>query len=141
MMDKQSRQQKIAEIIRHAKVRNQSELVTQLTKAGVESTQASVSRDLAEMGVVKVDGVYRAPQLEPGQSPLVDHLSAEKIGDHLIVLRTGPGHAQSAALHLDRAKLQGVAGTIAGDDTIFIALRSREDQSKVMRKIFTIFKK
>ncbi|MBM4252068.1 MAG: ArgR family transcriptional regulator [Deltaproteobacteria bacterium] len=140
-MDKATRQRKITEIIRRSPVRNQSELVALLTKAGIESTQASVSRDLSDMGVVKVDGVYRAPQLEPGQSQLVDHLAAEKIGDHLIVVRTGPGHAQAVALHLDRAKLTGVAGTIAGDDTIFIALRSRDDQSKVMRKIFSIFKK
>ena len=140
-MDKATRQRKITEIIRRGSVRNQSELVAHLEKAGVESTQASVSRDLNEMGVVKVEGVYRAPQLEPGQSQLVDHLAAEKIGDNLIVVRTAPGHAQAVALHLDRAKLQGVAGTIAGDDTIFIALRTREDQSKVMRRIFSIFKK
>ncbi|MCX6110694.1 MAG: arginine repressor [Proteobacteria bacterium] len=139
-MDKQLRQQKISDILRKETIRNQSELVQALTALGFESTQASTSRDLAELGVVKVDGAYRAPQLEPGQSMIVDRLSADRAGDHLIVLRTGPGHAQMAALHLDRARLSGVIGTVAGDDTIFIAVRNRAEQAKVMRRIIAIFK-
>ncbi len=138
-MDKRARQQKIADLIRAKRVVNQAALVTELKKKGVDSTQASVSRDLDELGVVKVEGAYRLPQVEAGQSNLVDRLTVDRAGDNLIVVRTGPGHAQMAALHIDKAKISGIIGTVAGDDTIFIAVRSRDDQNKVIKKIFTLF--
>ncbi len=138
-MDKKRRQQKIADVIRAKRMANQTELVAELKRKGIVSTQASVSRDLGELGVVKVDGAYKLPQVEAGQSSLVDRLTVDRAGDNLIVVRTGPGHAQMAALHIDKAKMAGIIGTVAGDDTIFIAVRSREDQNKVVRKVFTLF--
>ena len=139
-MDKAKRQQKISEILRAKRVANQAELVAELEKRGIECTQASVSRDLADLGVVKVEGAYRTPQLEAGQSALVDRLTVDKCGDHLIVVRTGPAHAMTAALYIDRAKITGIVGTIAGDDTIFIAVRSLQDQNAVIKRIFAVFK-
>ena len=88
---------------------------------------------------MKVDGAYRAPQLESGQSTLVDRLTVTPSGDNLIVVRTGPGDAQRAGLHIDRAKLTGVVGTVAGDDTLFVAVRGADDQTKVMRRILELF--
>ena len=138
-MDKKSRQNRIAAVIRAKRIVNQTELVTELKKKGVASTQASVSRDLNELGVVKVEGAYRLPQVEPGQSNLVDRLTVDRAGDNLIIVRTGPGHAQMAAHHIDKAKTGGIIGTVAGDDTIFIAVRGGDEQQRVVRKVFTLF--
>jgi len=138
-VEKQERQARIADLLRNADLGNQSELVRRLRKAGIRTTQASISRDLTEMGVVKVDGVYQLPQLEPGQSMLLDRLRAERAGDHMLVLRTSPGHAQMAAVYIDRAKISEVIGTIAGDDTIFVAVADADAQSRAVRKIFGLF--
>lgn len=138
-MDKHQRQEKIAEIIRTKRIGNQQDMVAELTRRGFDVTQASVSRDLNELGAVKAEGVYRLPEVRPGQSQLVDRLKVDRAGDNLIIVRTGPGHAQMAALHIDKARIAGIIGTVAGDDTIFIAVRGREDQNKVVRKLYTLF--
>ena len=138
-MDKHQRQRKILDILRAKRLGNQADLVAELERRGVVCTQASVSRDLAELGVVKVDGAYKPPQLEAGQSPLVDRLTAECAGDALVVVRTGPGGAQRAALIIDKARLTGVVGTVAGDDTIFVAVRGKDDQTKAIRRILSLF--
>ena len=138
-MDKHTRQRHITALIRSRPIASQGELVQALADQGIECAQASISRDLAEMGVVKVDGAYRVPHLEAGKSSLVDHMSVEKAGDNLIVIRTGPGHAAAAALAIDKARLTGIVGTVAGDDTIFIAVRGREDQNRLVRRIIALF--
>jgi transcriptional regulator of arginine metabolism len=138
-VEKKERQDLVADLLRRERLSNQTELVKRLKKSGIRTTQASVSRDLTEMGVVKVDGVYQLPQLSAGQSMLLDRLRAERAGDHMVVLRTGPGHAQMAALYIDRAKIQEVIGTIAGDDTIFVAVADAEAQARAVRKIFALF--
>lgn len=139
MMDKHQRQQKITQLVRGRRIANQAELVQALEDAGIACTQASVSRDLAELGVVKTGGYYRTPQVEPGQSSLVDRLTVDRCGDNLVVVRTGPGHATAAALTIDKAKLPGVIGTVAGDDTIFIAVRSQDDQNRIVRRLIALF--
>lgn len=138
-MDKHQRQSKIVDIIRAKRIGNQGDLVDELTKKGFDVTQASVSRDLAELGAVKAEGAYRLPEVKPGSSPLVDRLKIDRAGDNLIVVRTGPGHAQMAALHIDKARIGGIVGTIAGDDTIFIAVKSKADHGAVTKKLVTLF--
>ncbi len=127
------------QLICNHRLGSQQDLVRELEALGVTCTQASVSRDLAELGVLKIDGIYRMPETQKGQSGLVGTLTAEKAGDNLIVIRTGPGMAQAAALIIDRTKVQGLIGTVAGDDTIFLAVRSREDQHSVIRQVFALF--
>ncbi len=139
-MDKYERQRQIIEILRIRKIGNQGELVAELTRRGVECTQASVSRDLADLGILKVDGAYRPPQLGSGEAGLVGRLTVDACGDNLIVLHTGPGAAQVAANQIDKARIGGVVGTVAGDDTIFIAVRGKDDQTKVMRRLIALFK-
>lgn len=138
-MNKKSRQIKLATLLKEYPTGNQSELQKRLHKIGIKTTQASISRDLTELSAVKVDGVYRLPTLDKGESTVVDRLDAERAGDNLIVLKTGPGHAAVAGVHIDRAKISEIIGTIAGDDTIFIAVASRDDQTRVIKKIFTLF--
>jgi transcriptional regulator of arginine metabolism len=137
-VNKRSRQTKIAQLLRTSQIENQEQLLGRLARLGVEATQASVSRDLKELGVVKVDGVYQLPQIAPGQSPLLDKLTAEYAGDNLVVFRTSPGHASMLAAHIDRHRVSGLIGTIAGDDTIFAAVRSAKDQASVVKQVMSL---
>ncbi len=138
-MSEQDRLGAIANIIRTERVGNQVELKSRLAGQGFETTQSSISRDLKKLGVVKVDGVYKTPNIAPGESSKVDRLDAATAGENLIVLRTGPGNANRAAVIIDRSNIPGLLGTIAGDDTIFVAVANRQLQAKVMKKIFTLF--
>jgi transcriptional regulator of arginine metabolism len=129
---KQNRQRLIAGWLRDDHIASQEELVARLDRAGVPATQATVSRDLDELGAVRVrrGGTvhYRLPeQLESGDAGRLDRLLADWVTDivaagNLLVVRTPPGSANLVANALDSAGLDGIAGTIAGDDTIFVAL-------------------
>ena len=133
MAGKSQRQRMIGDWLREQSVGSQEELVARLGLAGIAATQATVSRDLDELGAVKLrrDGAIRyvlPDPAGPGQpAAMLDRLLAEWVIDiveanALVVLRTPPGSANLVANALDAAGLEGVAGTIAGDDTIFIAL-------------------
>ena len=115
-------------------VTSQSQLVEMLASEGVDATQATVSRDLDELGAVRVrlpgvDGqVYAIAELPKDQVAPVDHLRrvlGEWVVDigvsgNLVVLRTPPGSAHVVASALDRTSLDGVLGTVAGDDTLLV---------------------
>ncbi|GAA1383396.1 arginine repressor [Pseudonocardia kongjuensis] len=135
-----ARQARIVELITQRAVRSQSELLALLRASGIETTQATLSRDLDELGAVKVRGadggapVYLIPEdgspvrgVEGGTgrlSRLLGELlvSADASGN-LAVLRTPPGAAHYLASALDRAALHDVVGTIAGDDTLLVVAR------------------
>jgi transcriptional regulator of arginine metabolism len=134
------RQARIVTILASASVRSQSELAALLAAEGVEVTQATLSRDLEELGAVKLRGaeggvgVYIVPEdgspvrgISGGTSRLSRLLSellvsTDAIGN-LAVLRTPPGAADYLASAIDRAALLYVVGTVAGDDTVFVAAR------------------
>lgn len=128
-------------LIKNRKLGNQAELQAALKEEGFSITQASISRDLKKLGVTKQDGIYRLSHISSGESSLVDWLDLKVAGDHMIVLTTGPGNASRAALVIDRAKITGILGTIAGDDTIFVAVSDRKTQSRVMKLIVGLFSK
>ena len=138
MLD-QNRLSIIAEVIRANKISSQHDLKEQLRALGFDTTQSSISRDLRKLGVVKVDGHYKTPSIAPGESSKVDRLEATTAGDNLIVLKTGPGNANRAGVIIDRANIPGILGTIAGDDTIFVAITNRQQQAKVLRKVLALF--
>ena len=130
-----SRQRAIAEMIRGESVASQEEVTARLKARGFQVTQATVSRDLDQMGAVKVKrgGVmaYALPD-QIGESDwaasrlqriLSEWVQSVEATGNLIVLRTPPGSAHLVGLALDQAKLPEVAGTICGDDTLFVALR------------------
>ena len=137
-MQKRQRQAKISQILRASPVASQEALLERLAKAGVAATQASVSRDLKDLGVVKVDGAYQLPRVAPGDSALVDRLTAEYAGPNLIVFKTSPGHASMLAAHMDRVRIPGLIGTLAGDDTIFCAVREQKDQNTVVKRVMSL---
>lgn len=111
----------------------QEELSARLFAEGVIVTQSTLSRDLAEIGAVKRKGAYVF--VNPVQSPLqqAGFLSANPAGPHLLVVKTEVGAAQRVGLVIDQQAFPGVVGTLAGDDTIFVALESAEVASALLR--------
>jgi transcriptional regulator of arginine metabolism len=139
--DRRRRHLKILELIGTRPVRTQEELAEALTAQGWEVTQSSVSRDIAALRLVKVDGAYRKPpprvlRNDPDEIRLANGvLTVEQAGDALVVLHTPPGEANHVAVALDRLAWPEVIGTIAGDDTIFLAVKDAAAQRGVSRKI------
>jgi len=137
-MLKEARQQKILSLIRARRIGTQEELTAHLEIMGVAATQSSVSRDLVELGVVKHGGHYRLPRNSNGAHSR-GLLSLDVAGDVLIVAKCEPGMASAVAVEIDRALIPEIVGTLAGEDTIFIAVTEQKSQRTVMRKIWEIF--
>jgi transcriptional regulator of arginine metabolism len=139
--DRRKRHLKILEIISTRAVHTQEELAEALAAEGWEVTQPSVSRDIAALRLVKVDGAYRrAPRggatQDPDERRIAEGvLTCEPAGDALVVLHTPPGEANRVAVALDRLAWSDIVGTIAGDDTIFLAMRDRTAQRRVLRQV------
>ncbi len=137
-MHKQKRHNKIKEIIASRRIAKQSDLVAALRKEGFRVTQASVSRDLPEIGVKKMNGAYA---IEP-ETPVVGNFGVYSVapaGDNMIVVKCGIGLAPAAAIVIDKRQIDGVAGTIAGDDTIFVAVNKRKSGARIAAKIREVF--
>ena len=136
-MNKRERQQKILSLIRAKPIGTQEDLRALLERAGVPSTQSSVSRDLEELGVVKHHGHYTLPRTNgtPGRGLL----SLDQAGDTLVIARTIPGLASAVAVEIDAAAIPEIVGTIAGEDTLFIAVRDAKQQRVVMKAIWELF--
>src|SRR5678810_647612 len=136
-MNKQERQQRILSLIRSTQVGTQEDLRVLLEKSGVPATQSSVSRDLEELGVVKHHGHYTLPQ--PNGSTARGLLSLDHAGDCLVIARTVPGLASAVAVEIDAAAIADIVGTIAGEDTIFIAVRDPKAQRSTVKEIWKLF--
>ena len=140
------RRSAIVRPLRAGMVRKQEELVRLLKREGHEVTQSSVSRDLRDLGVFKAAGRYVLPPVELTRSngdfsalaPFVREL--RRAGPSITVLRTTIGSAQSVAVAIDRAEWPEVAGTISGDDTIFIATASARSQKALLERLQSIFR-
>jgi len=136
-MNKQERQQRILSLIKATHIGTQEDLRALLEKSGVPSTQSSVSRDLEELGVVKHHGHYTLPQ--PNGSTARGLLSLDHAGDSLVIARTIPGLASAVAVEIDAASIPEIVGTIAGEDTVFIAVRDQKSQRETMKAILGLF--
>ena len=137
-MQKDSRQKKILSLIRAKRIGTQEELSEHLERAGVPATQSSVSRDLVEMGVVKHHGFYSVPKATNGAAAR-GLLSLDVAGDVLVVARCEPGLASAVAVEIDRTHVPEIVGTIAGEDTIFIAVTDRKAQRAAIKRIWELF--
>jgi transcriptional regulator of arginine metabolism len=133
-MHKSERQSSIRRLIQTEQFHSQTELTTRLGALGTVATQASVSRDLDEMGVVKVHGVYSLPS-NNGRASELGPISLQTVGKNLIVAKTRSGLASAVTVRIDSAGIPGVVGTIAGDDTIFIAVRDQKVQMQALKQI------
>ncbi|HBU01602.1 MAG TPA: arginine repressor [Acidimicrobiaceae bacterium] len=136
-LGKTQRQHLVARLIESQVIANQQALVDQLAAEGVIATQATVSRDLEDLGAIKVrmpggESAYAIPALPKEQRAPEDHLRRVfgdwvvevATSDNLVVIRTPPGSAHVVASALDRSGLAGILGTVAGDDTILIVVES-----------------
>lgn len=137
-MKKSKRQQAVLDLISVKNIPTQEELIDCLEKKGIFVNQSSVSRDLDELGIVKVNGFYSPPQVS-NNAGAFGLLGLETAGDALIVVKCGSGLASAVAVLIDRAKVPEIVGTIAGDDTIFVAVKDKSHQKLVKRKIWEIF--
>jgi transcriptional regulator of arginine metabolism len=143
---REARHREVLEILASVRVTSQLELVELLRERGVAATQSSVSRDLRDLGIAWIGGRYALPREPRGagapesQSPdlaeVARFLRAVKpAGPHLTVVLTVPGAAQSVGLALDRAAWPEVVGTMAGDDTVFVATASARLQQRLIRRL------
>jgi transcriptional regulator of arginine metabolism len=139
--DRRKRHLKILELISTRAVRTQEELAEALAAQGWDVTQSSVSRDISALRLIKVDGAYRKPPPRPPRTDPDELRFAEGVltmdaaGDALVVLHTSPGEANRVAVALDRLAWPEIVGTIAGDDTIFLAVKDSRAQRSVLREV------
>jgi len=148
---KAERQAALAALLRTRQITSQGCLLDDLRRQGFDATQATVSRDLEELGAVKVRGadgrlVYALP--EPivvdgaGEEELRRVLALSLLAivptGNLVVVRTPPGHANVLASTLDRAGLPGVAGTVAGDDTVLVVCTDRTSGKAMARQLSSL---
>jgi transcriptional regulator of arginine metabolism len=143
---KMTRHAKIKEIIDKNKIETQEDLAAALRSEGIEVTQATVSRDIKELMLVKVPDAnghyhYAYPKehnmlLTPGrlERTFQDSIVSVKSTDNMVVVRTLPGTAQAVAYAIDYMKWPEILGTIAGDDTVFIAVANKEGIGILMHR-------
>ena len=136
-MIKRERQKRILNLIRAKRIGTQDELRAELERSGVPATQSSVSRDLDEMGVVKHHGFYALPQANGDAARGL--VSLDVAGDVLVIAKCRPGRASAVAVEIDDAAIAEIVGTLAGEDTIFIATHDQKSQRAVMKKIWEMF--
>jgi transcriptional regulator of arginine metabolism len=143
---KSRRQGAILELIDREALHNQEALRRRLRSRGFRATQATISRDIKDLGLVKRagDGAYQRPGSDavatPSAMSALERNAAELVRTvervtHLIVIRTGPGQAQPLALAIDRATLPDVVGTIAGDDTILVIARDKRRAASLVERL------
>ncbi len=137
--EKALRHKLIVELIRENDISTQTDLVREVKKKGLKCTQTTISRDLAELKVIKAQGHYKVAEfadLSGLNRALWDHgISVDMAGEHMLVLKTRVGAAQTVAIELDGENWKEVAGTLAGDDTIFIAVKGSPERDTVYRKL------
>lgn len=134
----EDRQRSLTEIISNGRLKSQAEIVRQLKKKGFSVTQASVSRDLERLRARKESGIYRIGNIGRLASTF-GAVTLTLSGENMIVARCGSGLASALAVRIDALKLREIAGTIAGDDTVFIAMISRSAQLRAMKRLKDLF--
>lgn len=143
---KSKRHSKIIEIINSKAIETQEELAEELKSAGFEVTQATVSRDIKTLRLIKIqgsDGKYRYSIINQNKNDMLEKLSSILINtvisieniDKIVVVKTISGSASAAAEAIDRLELGEIAGTIAGDNTIFILVRTLEKAQELVERI------
>ena len=141
---KTRRQSAILDAIQRQRVRSQEQLRRQLRAAGYDVTQATLSRDVRELGLAKAEGAYQAPTAPAPNGHSSKALFNRAVGEYLtrvdrvqqlVVLRTGPGQAQLLGVALDSARLPEVVGTIAGDDTILAITPDARRAKALVRRL------
>jgi transcriptional regulator of arginine metabolism len=133
---------RILELVGTRPIQTQEELVAALADEGFTVNQSSVSRDVGELGLIKMDGMYQRPPVDelravdPNEMRIRDGvLGVEAVGEVMVIIKTPPGEANRVGAAMDRLAWPEVAGNIAGDDTIFVAARNRSAQRAVASRL------
>ena len=148
MVMKARRKAAILELVDKQAITSQEQLRERLRGLGIEATQATISRDIQELGLVKraADGAYRRAPAEAivgdAQAALrravEEYLRTQETVQQLLVLRTDPGQAQPLAVAIDRARVPEIAGTNGGDDTILVICRSATEAAAIADRFRSI---
>jgi len=136
------RHAKILDLVHRRSVSSQQELAHLLHREGFTATQSTLSRDIREIGLVKSRGRYRLPS-EVNRMPeerslrrtIRDLVVKSAVSGNIVLLKTPPGNAHSLGVVLDAAEWPEVLGSVAGDDTVFLLLRSQRMGRRVMKRI------
>ncbi|MFK7742666.1 MAG: arginine repressor [Planctomycetota bacterium] len=146
--DRQGRRNRIVQLIGRHRIKSQAELQEHLHKAGIDANQATLSRDLRDLAVVKAADGYHLPSnasdapVQTQQSSLwhacSSWLSKATAAQNLLVLRTPPGGAQPLAYALDQSELADVVGTVAGDDTILVVCPTDKRAKALQKQLMTL---
>jgi transcriptional regulator of arginine metabolism len=145
-MDNLYRRNQILELLQHETVTTQEELRKRLARRGIRVTQATVSRDIEELGLIKMRSGYRRPDApEPVSTPqptltviLKEFVREVLQASNMVVVKTHPGNAHSVGVVLDAEQWSEVVGTVAGDDTIFIATPGTRQAARIRKKILSL---
>ena len=142
MFSKRVRQARILEIIRGHRVESQESLSALLRDNGVEAAQTTISRDIRELGLVKIRGNYQAAAAPPAaassgalKNVFVQFVIRTDAAGNIVVIRTTPGNAHSVCVALDAAEWPEVVGTVAGDDTIFVLARNPGECGELLKRM------
>ncbi|OPX86556.1 MAG: Arginine repressor [Pelotomaculum sp. PtaB.Bin104] len=143
---KARRQREILELIGREKIENQRDLAAMLKNAGLDVTQATISRDIKELGIIKIPcGKHLFRYILPADQPASraedrlgrlfrDSVVGVDLSENLIVIKTHPGGAQGVALAIDQAGWEEIIGTVGGDDTILVVIKPKQFAVSVQKR-------
>lgn len=132
MAKRDDRKDAIRALVRSENLRTQRDLVDRLQARGFDCTQATVSRDIADMGLVKSDGGFYALPHDMALKRLVGELGTSvEEAVNLVVVKTRPGSASMLGETIDNAEIEGLVGTIAGDNTIMIVAKTADQAARI----------
>ena len=139
-MIKSERHEIILEIIKMSSIETQEMLREQLLKHGIEVTQATLSRDIKELGLIKKQDRYFVPQKSSAEIPALIRESVNSVDYALntVVFKCHAGMAMAACAMFDKLGYSGVVGTLAGDDTIFMVMRSEKDAAAFVKEMQSV---
>lgn len=149
---KSKRQNKILDLIENGEIETQEELVTRLNESGFKVTQATVSRDIKELQLIKVQansGAYKYAENKKHKTNDMDIMMrifkdtvlSVDFAENLVVIKTLSGSANAAAEVIDSMNFNGIMGTLAGDNTIFVATTSHQASEDIAQKLMKIINK
>lgn len=139
-MIKSQRHEIILEIIKNDLIETQEMLREQLLKRGIEVTQATLSRDIKELGLIKKQDRYFVPQKSSAEIPALIRESVNSVdfAMNMVVFKCHAGMAMAACAMFDKFGYSGVVGTLAGDDTIFMVMRSEKDAAAFVKEMQSV---
>lgn len=144
---KKLRQKTIVDLVRNHEITSQEELLENLLSRKIEVSQSTLSRDIQQLGLAKTGGVYTILGTEPARSSdesvrriLREFLADVAVAQNLVVLKTGNGHASTVSQAIDEAGWEEIVGSIAGENTVFVAVRSNKESRELADRILEYLK-